>query len=275
MPAIDRTPYASPLDHLQEHASLVRARARCIELERHLDDPTARPYSVRDTDEDTLRTRLTKARRAETRWRKRISRRLESTRSADVVLPIDALCERLGLVALEREVLLQAALLALDLTMEAEYGRCFDGVGDSLTVMGMMQYHGLDFSQQLEARTHFRGDAPLRSLDLITVGMARRAVSPEDLLRATISITSQGLMHVLGDDSLSDELLELSSIEPPLASFERVVLPEDDRQRILSVVDGHGEWAETRANWGLDRTITYGRGRLSCSSAVLLGRGRR
>lgn len=260
MPANDRTPYASALEHLQEHAEHVRARARCIELERHLDDPTSRPYSVRETDEDTFRSRLTKARRAETRWRKRIARRLDVTRKSDIVLPIDALCLRLGLVGLEREVLLQAALLALDLTMESEYGRCFDGAGDSLTVMGIMQYHGLDFAQQLEARAHFRGDAPLRSLDLITVGISHRAVAPEDLLRATISITSQGLMHVLGDDSLSDELLELSSIAEPLASFDRVVLPEEDRQRILSVVDGHGEWAETRASWGLDRTITYGRG---------------
>ena len=64
MPANDRTPYASALEHLQEHAEHVRARARCIELERHLDDPTSRPYSVRETDEDTFRSRLTKARRA-------------------------------------------------------------------------------------------------------------------------------------------------------------------------------------------------------------------
>ncbi len=260
MPRIDLTPYDSPLEHLQDHAEFVKARARALELARQLDDPSNRPYSLRETDDDTLRTRLAKARRAETRWFNRLDKRLAATRKAGIELPVEALSVRLGLLGLEREVLIQATLLALDLTMEAEFGRCFDGMGDSLTVMGIMQFHSLDFAAQLEARKRFRADAPLRALDLVTLGMGGRVSSPEDLLRATISITSQGLMHVLGDDALSDELLELSSIEAPLASFDRVVLPDEDRRRILSVVDGHGGWAAARATWGLDRTITYGRG---------------
>jgi len=54
--------------------------------------------------------------------------------------------------------------------------------------------------------------------------------------------------------------VEFSSIEAPLSSFERVVLPPDDLERILAIVDGHERWPEARASWGLDRTITYGKG---------------
>ncbi len=251
-------PYASPIDHLSDVRTLVQLRAK-VSLLSDAANSKLRHFS-RGPEPEVAEAKLPNAQKALRDHQARMKRREAATARTGTALPIDDLCERLDLKPLDRTIMLLAALTALDLSIEDDFHTICDSTGSTLTVMAVLVFMELSLPEQLEARAHFRADAPLRARDLITLGLGRRASAPEDLLRADISLTPQALALILGDDQLSDELVEFSSIEAPLASFDRVVLPKDDLERILAIVDGHEHWHETRAAWGLDRTITYGRG---------------
>jgi SpoVK/Ycf46/Vps4 family AAA+-type ATPase len=70
------------------------------------------------------------------------------------------------------------------------------------------------------------------------------------------------LSFLLGDTGLGDELADLATVETPLASFDRLVLPAHDKARILRVVETHDRVRAARSAWGLDDTVGYGRGAL-------------
>lgn len=250
-------PYPTPLAHLQDIRSLLRHRARAARFQEMADGNGG--YSRIKEPSDPAAAAADARNEAEL-LRNCIAAREAANRTQGPALPIDTLTERMGLSAFERTVLLLSALPALDLSAEDDFGALHDGLGSSLTVMGVFMFAEFSLEDQLNQRRRFRADAPLRARDLITLSLPSRAATPMDLLRADISITPHTLSAILGDDGLSDELAELSSIEAPLATFAQVVLPAADRERILAVVDSHGAWAATRAAWGLDRTVRYGRG---------------
>jgi len=252
------TPYPSPLDHLTDVRELVRLRAQ-VSLHASAANTQLRHYN-RGPDPEVAQAKLPQLRKSFRDHQSLMVRRERATAKTGIPLPIDTLAERLELSPLDRTVMLLASLTALDLSIEDDFHTICDSTGSTLTVMAVLNFLGLPLTEQLSARARFRADAPLRARDLITLGLGRRASAPEDLLRADISLTPQSLALILGDDQLSDELVEFSSIEDPLSSFERVVLPSDDIARILAIVDSHDHWKEARASWGLDRTITYGRG---------------
>lgn len=252
------TPYPSPIAHLGDVREMVRLHAQEHQLTEAVDGQL-RAFR-RGPDPTIAESKLPAVKRKLRTLKKRIHSRERATTEAGTPLPIDTLCAQLDLSMLDRTVMLLASLTALDLSVEDDFHAICDSTGSHLTVMAVLKFMHLSLPEQLAARARFRADAPLRARDLITLGLGRRATSPEDLLRADISLTPQALALILGDDQLSDELVEFSSIETPLASFDRVVLPTDDLNRILAIVDGHEHWHEARARWGLDRTITYGRG---------------
>ncbi|MDG1478734.1 MAG: hypothetical protein P8R54_04050 [Myxococcota bacterium] len=132
-------------------------------------------------------------------------------------------------------------LINLELSAESDYSR-LDDRGGALTVTGLFSFLGYGMQHRLRARRRFRIDAPLRSNDLIPLGISPKSHMPEDLLRARIHITHSAVATILGDDTVCDELVESSSLSSPMAGFERVVLPPKDRARILSVIDGHAGW---------------------------------
>ena len=246
-------PYRSAVEHLEDYGAMLRKHSEWRSHQRRLEHPEADLFGEGVKSVTALRKQVTRLKRSLTQARKQIDTRLAATRKAGIELPIDALCARLQLTDFDREVLLQATINALDPTVD----HFFD---DGISVKSVFRFLGLPLAEQLEQRARFRVDAPLRRADLISLGLHRRACSPEDLTQASIEVTNQGLANVLGSEQLSDELVELSSIEDPLATFDAVVLPDTDRARLLGIVDGHARWPAIRSAWGIDRAVPYGRG---------------
>ena len=90
--------------------------------------------------------------------------------------------------------------------------------------------------------------------------MAQQNNTPKDLLEASVEITTQAFHHLLGSEHLCAEYIEFSSVEHPRAKMEQVVLPEKDKERILSVVSHHQRYLDYRRDWGFDELIEYGKG---------------
>ena len=250
------TPYATPIDHLGDVRELVRLHAQMLKLSEAVDG-RMRHFS-RGPDPDIAEAKLPKVKRKLRDLKSRITRREQATTKAGTHCPSTP-CDTPRAVSSRPHG--DAARVADRARpfRRRRLSRC-DSTRQPAHRDGGPQIMQMTLPQQLAARA---GSVPMRPCGPATSSRwvsGRRATSPEDLLRADISLTPQALALILGDDQLSDELVEFSSIEAPLASFDRVVLPNDDLNRILAIVDGHEHWHEARASWGLDRTITYGRG---------------
>jgi len=263
--------FDSDLTYLQSEHQWFDLRASRLATERKLRERAEggrkRSHGYYNDDEDELPTNLLKRRitavqREEAKLRAEIDARLEQHLREDRPLAIQRLSELHKLDGFERMVLLLSTGPALDRRFENHIERADDMSGGGLSVDTTFVFAELDLGDRVERRRAFGAQAPLRAHDLINVHIGGRYSSPEDLLTASISITGRALDLLLGNHALGDEFMEFSSLEEPQADLERVVLPEHDKQRILSVVERHELYLAKRKEWGFDAMIRYGRGAL-------------
>jgi SpoVK/Ycf46/Vps4 family AAA+-type ATPase len=259
--------FPSDLDYLQHEHRWLELRSQRLHAEQKLEGRHSRQRRRGFYDDDepspaALRRRGTAAGRDEAALRSAIDARLAEHQRQGCPLAIQRLCELYGLGDFERLVLLLATGPALDRQFEHIIERADELSGGGLTVDTTFIFADLDLSERVARRKSFGAQAPLRAHDLLNVHIGGRYSSPEDLLTASISITGRALDLLLGNDALGDEFEEFSSLEQPQADLERVVLPERDKQRILSVVERHELYLTKRAAWGFDALIRYGRGAL-------------
>jgi len=244
-------PYADDLSYLEDELRWIEARVRRLALAtklRKATDPSARWIA-----------KLAERRAAEGYLRAHIDAR----RAAGPPLALDRLCAVLGLGDFERLVLLLATAPCCSRTFEDIFGMLDkDGAPNTLTVEVVFNFAELPFAERVRRRAVFSPEAPLVREDLVVVDLRQRAVAPRDLLMADLELTGRAFSFLSGDDSMADELAAFSSVAPPLARLEDVVLPAADRDRIQAVVDNHDAYLGLRAAWGIDEVVRYGRGAL-------------
>jgi SpoVK/Ycf46/Vps4 family AAA+-type ATPase len=259
-------PYPSALAHLQDELEWVGLQARGLKMRRRLAEPVQEEEGWgrgRDPIDRLPTARLApELKRIEAEaaaLRAQIDARRAANDAAGQALPIDRLCAEHGLDTFERSVL----LLAVGPTLRTQCDKLFEMIDEpahSLSVMVCLRFHTAALEAQVALRSRFTAAGRLRALDLVNVDVGRRATAPEDLLQASIQLTSHGMTALLGDGELSQELAELSDLQEPAATFDQVVLPEADKRQILGVIDGHAGWKAARTAWGIDEVIRYGRG---------------
>ena len=197
----------------------------------------------------------------ERRLRKKIDRRLAAHRKAGPELAIDRLCESCGLDDFERTVLLLATAPCISRKYESIFEVLDkDGMQSSLNVEVAFTFLETPMAERVERRRTFSPRGALMRRDLVTVDIFNRYNNPKDLLAADIDLTARTFNYLLGDLDISDDFLEFSSVEEPLATLDQVVLDAGDKQRILSVVERHDQYLACRKQWGFDDVIAYGRG---------------
>ncbi len=265
------TPYPDDLAYLQDEFMWIEARAQRVGaklmLARGEDGLTTSPRRVTLEDLDISPSRLKqRERRAaaqEDELRRRIDERLKLHRESGRALAADRICARAGLDEFERTVLLLAAAPCISRKFDGHYGELDRmEMASTLTVEVAFSFAEMSFSERVERRTTFSPRGPLVAADLVKIDMGGRFSGPKDLLDSEIEITGRTLKYLLGDPSLDDDFQEFSSVERPRVKLEQVVLSEDDKRRILSVVERHDKYLECRKEWGFDDIISYGRGAL-------------
>ena len=276
----EMTAYSTDLDYLQDELDWIEARCRRIganlEVQRleGTDDLEyeAAPRRTRHTEDLTPRQARERRRVAgalEARLLEKIAVRRQMTLAEGRTLAMDRLVERCGLDLFERQVLLLAAAPCFSQRYEDVFGLMEkDQFGTVMTVELAFRFAEFDVVDRIDRRRCFMPDGPLVLGDLAKVNMGPRYSSPKDLLSAEVEITARTFGYIVGREELCGELMEFSSVEEPLVTLERVVLPEEDKQRILAVVERHDEYLSCRKAWGFDDLIRYGRG------AVMLFHGK-
>jgi len=265
-------PWPSDLAYLQAELHWIEARCARLLLEKQANrsaevrEPGTRSIFRRE-DDDTpspadARAQLPPARAEEDALRDWIDARLQAHHIACGPLAIDQLVAAHGLSEFERLTLLLAAAPCVSRRFENLYAGFESEQQPSLTVDAIFSFAELDFEARVRHRAMFGTRGRLVCKDLIEMPFRGRTASPKDLLGSEIVIRGRTLSYLLGDTGLGDELDALASVETPLASFDRLVLPDADKERILRVVGEHERVRATRTAWGLDDVVGYGRGAL-------------
>ncbi len=263
-------PYDDDLAYLEDELAWIETRLRTLAAERRLEAgarPSRRPWTVDDEDPAPpaeLRRRARAGRKAADALRATVDGRLAATRAAGRELGLDNLCKVHGLDGFERTVLLLAAAPVFSRRFEDLYDRiqAEPGHGAGLTIETIFNFAELDLRTRIARRTTFSASGALVRGDLITLDLSSRMWTPKDLLLADIELSASALSDMLGRPGLDDGFEAFSSLEEPRATFEQVVLPAEDKRRILAVVDRHDEYLQARRAWGFDDVIRYGRGAL-------------
>mgnify|MGYP001071277556 CR=1 FL=1 len=265
-PTPDR--YDSELSYLQDEIRWVEIRCRRIatdlKLARGRDEFSRKPQWGFDQEEppSVLEDRSESLKQREDELREHIDACRMLHQEAGEPLALDKLCDLYELDAFERNVLLLASAPVFSRKFDEIYGTInMDGYGAAcLNVEVTYNFNELPFAERIRRRKSYSRKGKLLANDLISMDIGMRYSAPEDLLMATLHVTARTFGYMIGDDQLMDEFLEFSSVEIPMASFEKVVLDPGDKRRILSVVERHERYLECRKEWGFDDIIRYGRG---------------
>ncbi|MBM4398284.1 MAG: AAA family ATPase, partial [Deltaproteobacteria bacterium] len=249
--------YRSELDWLDSELRWVEVRLRRLAAQAALErsgGARRRGYEDPVTPEDARRLAG-----EERRLRLAVDRRLAAWRAAHGPTAFDRLADSAGLDAFERTVL----LLAVAAAMSTRFGELFGEVGNfgtSLTPEAAFRFAEKSFTETIALRAAFGAQGRLVAHDLVAIDVHRGALWPDDVLGATLRLTSSAFNHVVGDARLDDAFLGFSRVEAPLADLDGVVLADDDKRRILNVLEHHDRYLALRREWGLDDVVTYGRG---------------
>ena len=262
-------PYDNDLEYLQDELAWIEARARRVGAQIRMklleagEELPSRGWNKRKDDESPWA--LQKSRESfqgrERRLRKKIDQRLAAHRAAGGDLAVDRLCQSCGLDDFERTVLLLATAPCISRKYESIFEALDrDGMQTSLNVEVAFTFLETPLAERVERRRTFSPRGALMQRDLVTVDVFNRYNNPKDLLVAEIDLTARTFNYLLGDLDISDDFLEFSSVEEPLATLDQVVMEPADKQRILSVVERHDQYLACRKQWGFDDVIAYGRG---------------
>ncbi len=254
-------PFDSDLEAMEAELAWFEARAKRIITERQLsqsDQPEAPWERGERPTPEALRRRLRVLTDEE-----RALRRHADARAALSTTALERLCATYGLGAPERAVLILAAAPAFSKRLGEVLGALEDGRFGGcgcLTVEILFNFLELSIAERVRARAWFGRGSPLLQNDLVVLSLRDRYAEPEQLLDATLSLTSRTFHFLVGDAVSEDDLLDFSSLEEPRATLGQVVLDAGMKERLLSVVEHHERFLERRADWGVDDVIRYGRG---------------
>lgn len=268
-PASFVRPFPNDLAYLQEELRWIEARCRRLAAARvaaELDGeelPTRRRSRVDENESPrAVAARHRAALAEETRLRAEIDARLAARGATPTAL--DRLCALHKLDAFERTILLLALAPAFSRGFDQHFGAISGDMASlsSLTVDVTFSFAELSFAERITRRPTFAKTAPLFANDLLIFESPHRASAPEDLLTADVRLSTRTFGYLVGHNEMSGDLVDFSSIETPLVSLDQVVLAEDDKRRILSVIERHDDYLHYRKLWGFDDVIRYGRGAL-------------
>lgn len=206
-----------------------------------------------------LAARIEVALATETDLREALDARLAVHRSSGAFeLGLDKLARVHRLDDFERGVVLLAAAPAVSRSFERLFGALDGERHGVLTVDVAFTFFGLGVTDRIERRVAVGPRGRLVSADLVEMSYCGRSPLPKDLLGVEIALRPRAFSVLLGDVGLGDELVDLARLETPKATFDQLVIPSNDRERILRVIDGHDRRRALWDSWGLANAIGYG-----------------
>ncbi len=262
--------FEDDLDYMQAELDWLKARCERFYYLTRLNETssshTRRGWRHRGEDELSpldIEARYNGLLAEELKLREQLNLRLAAHRAkGSFTLALDALCERCCLNDFQRTTLIITSATSFTNEFESVFARLMgeEHGHHSPDVEMLFRFFELNFKERIDYRSEFASTSPLIQSDLVHLDIHRRYRATKDLLTANVEIDQRAFSYIIGRQGLNDEFLEFSSVDEPFADFSQVVLPDEDKRRILSVVENHEQYLQARSDWGFDDLISYGKG---------------
>ncbi len=160
----------------------------------------------------------------------------------------------------ERDVLLLALAPAIDGSFNALFGRAKGSAYRApLDIDVTLTLLSKSFEERLQRRHAFSLNGRLLRHNLLLVGRGGNTDS-DAFLGLELRLPGRLVSVLLGQAGEDDSLHAFSRLLEPTETFDRVILPHDDKLHLLELVAQHSSYLEALHDWGLDTAIAYGRG---------------
>lgn len=248
------TPYLNDLDFLGVALDLLRIRARIrIALRERMGLAVRDPVlamSEPEVDLDALHTELAAKSQAHVT-------RLQL--ASDFTPALLGMQRTFGLDDFERDVLLLALAPAVDGSFNGLFGRAKGSAyRSSLDIDAALTLLSDTFEERMARRAAFAMTGRLLRHSLLLLG--RGPSDGDGFLSLEIRLPGRLISLLLGQTGEDESLSSFSRLLEPTESFDRVILPLDDKQKLLELVALHDAYLRALHDWGLDKAIAYGRG---------------
>ncbi|MCC6620660.1 MAG: ATP-binding protein [Deltaproteobacteria bacterium] len=169
--------------------------------------------------------------------------------------------ERFGLDDFERDVLLLALAPAIDGSFNALFGRA---KGSSyrapLDVDAALTILCDSFEERIARRQAFTLSGRLLDHNLLLLGRGASVDGADQFLALELRLPARLVTLLLGQTGDDETLRAFSQLLEPTETLDRVILPGEDKRRLLELCALHEAYLEALRKWGLTDAITYGRG---------------
>ena len=166
---------------------------------------------------------------------------------------------RFELDEFERDVLLLCLAPAIDGSFNGLFGRAKgSGYRSALDIDAALTLLTDSFEERMARRATFGLSGRLLRNSLLLLG---RGISDGDeFLALELKLPPRLVALLIGQGGEDEALHAFSRLIEPSETFDRVILPADDKRRLLELVALHDAYLRAMRDWGLDRAIAYGRG---------------
>ncbi len=246
-------PFANDLEFLGSALDLMRLRARLRIAERErlglaVRDPVL-AISETPIDVDAVQAELDEKLVAH-------DARLALPGFTPTLLSMQAQFE---LDAFERDVLLLCLAPAVDGSFNNLFGRAKGSAYRStLDIDATLTLLTDAFEERMARRSSFSLAGRLLRNSLLLVG--RGIGDGDEFLSLELKLPPRLVSLLLGQSGEDDALQTFSRLLEPSETFDKVILPAEDKQRLLELVAMHDAYLRALREWGIDRAIAYGRG---------------
>jgi SpoVK/Ycf46/Vps4 family AAA+-type ATPase len=252
--AQDAQGYANDLEFLGRAMDLLRLRARLRIREREaqglaLKDPVL-AMSEPELDLDAVSKELAEKSALH-------EAQLAKTTFKPALLDLAA---TFGLDDFERDVLLLALAPAIDGSFNALFGRAKGSAyRASLDIDAALTLLSGSFEERMARRQTFSLNGRLLTHNLLLVGRGG-STDGDGFLGLELRLPGRLVSLLMGQPGEDESLQAFSRLLEPTETFDQVILPHEDKLRLLELVALHDAYLKALRDWGLDRTIAYGRG---------------
>lgn len=246
--------YDGDLEFLGAALDILRLRGRLRVIERERaglvpKDPMA-ALGETEVDPDELQAELTVAQNQH-------DKRLAKTATKPVLLQLQ---ETFELTDFERDVLALALAPAIDGSFNNLYGRLKgSGYRAQLDVDGALTLLVATFEERVRSRQAFTQSGRLLKHNLLLIGRGYSG-DGDEFLNLELRLPPRLVTMLLGLSGDDESIQSFSRLIEPTETLDRVILPEEDKRRIVELVSLHESYLEALAKWGLRDAIPYGRG---------------
>ncbi|MFO0745612.1 MAG: ATP-binding protein [Myxococcota bacterium] len=251
----DSPAYTNDLAFLGAALDLLRLRARLRIYEREKAGLATRDpvltMSEGETDPTGLMTELAE----------KSARHAAALEHSTFVPALIDLQRRFELDDFERDVLLLSLAPAIDGSFNALFGRAKgSSYRGPLDIDATLTILCDGFEERIARRQTFSLSGRLLRHNLLLVGRGTAVDGADAFLALELRLPGRLVTMLLGQTGEDEALRAFSQLLEPTETLDRVIMPTEDKRRLLELCALHDAYLKALADWGLKEAITYGRG---------------